>query len=324
MNKLRLIPEYEKVSKLYLSFENTFFNTRFGYGKAIAEIVDAVNALVPVEIFVKTDDENVLFKEFQKKRISLENVKIINKYSGTSITTSGFPIFAESTNGSEFFGITYNYLRNHENYDCSFKKIEKFGKWIVEKEGLKEIHLDFDFNSAAIAVMDDVVLVSEDIIDKNREVEIKDILIQLFSQDVYFVPSLPGDFTKDLDTFLMPLKNKTWIVSQYPTDSVQISAIDKTVSILKNLGHRIHFIPGLKSIKYGDINTMPNYVNSIILNSYILVPEYKIEEDRFIKEILENYGYKVVGIDSRKIVESNSVLHCISRTLPYLTKGSIK
>ncbi|GEM_PF-2950618 len=321
VNKVRLIPEYEKVSKLYLSFENEFFNTRFEYGKAISDIVKAVNGKLPIEIFVKADDENILVGEFLKHRISLENVKIINKYSGTSITTSGFPIFGERVSDSKSVGITYNYLRSHENYESSFKEIEKFGKWIIEKEGLVEINLNFDFNSAAVAVMDEVVLVSEDIIEKNRETEIKEILRKLFAQDVHFVPSLPGDFTRDIDTYLMPLRNKIWIVSQYPKGSDQRTAIDKTVSILKDLGHQIHFVPGLKIIKYDDIDTMPNYVNSIILNDLVLVPEYKIGEDSFIKEILISYGFEVAGIDSRKIVESNSVLHCISRTLPVFERG---
>jgi len=35
---MRLIPEYEPVEKLYLSFIHPFFNTRFHYGKAQCEI----------------------------------------------------------------------------------------------------------------------------------------------------------------------------------------------------------------------------------------------------------------------------------------------
>ena len=329
MEKIRLIPEYEEVSKLYLSFENEFFNTRFKYGKAIADIVNAVAGNIPIDIFVKSGDKEILVKEFKDNNTSTSNVKFIDKYSitmvinliidkssGTSITTSGFPIFAESKDNTKRFGLTYNYLRNHEKYDKSFQEIEEFGKWIVAKESLSEINLDFDFNSAAVAVMDDIVLISDDIINKDREEEIKSTLKNLIVQNVYFIPSLPGDYTNDLDTYLFPVKNKVWIVSKYPNNSLQERSISKTISLLQELGHTIHFVPGLENIKYNDINTMPNYTNCIMINDLVLVPEYKRDEDRKIKDILENYGFKVKGIDSRKIVESNSVLHCISRTLP--------
>ena len=316
MNKVRLIPEYKQVSKLYLSFENIFFNTCFKYGKAVADIVKAVEGSIPIEIFVKSGDEEILAKELKENNTSISNVEFIDKYSGTSITTSGFPIFAENMNDSDLYGITYNYLRDHPNYNDSFKIIEEFGKWIIQKEKLKEINLNFNFNSAAVAVMDDVVLISDDIIDKSRESKIKNTLMELIEQDIYFVPSLPGDHTKDLDTYLLPLKNKVWIISRYPENSLQESSILRTISLLQNLGHTIHFVPGLENIKYNDIDTMPNYTNCIMINDLVLVPEYKRYEDRVIKDILETHGFKVKGIDSRKIVESNSVLHCISKTLP--------
>lgn len=316
MNKVRLIPEYKEVSKLYLSFENDFFNTRFKYGKAIADIVKAIDGKVPIEIFVNHGDESFLYRELDSIDLFSNNVTLISKYSGTSITSSGMPIFAESNENNKLFGITYNYLRDHEQYNHSYKKIEEFSKWLIVKENIGEINLNFDFNSAAISVMDEIVLISDNILNKNREDEIKLFLYNLIEQDIHFVSSLPGDFTNDLDTYLFPVKNKVWVISEYPDNTLQRKTIDKTVSLLKGLGHTIHFVPGLDNIKHDDIDTMPNYTNSIILNDLILVPEYAREEDAVIKNILKIYGFEIKGIDSRKIVESNSVLHCISKTLP--------
>jgi hypothetical protein len=35
---IRLIPEYEPVEKVLFAFSHEFYNTRFGYGRAIADI----------------------------------------------------------------------------------------------------------------------------------------------------------------------------------------------------------------------------------------------------------------------------------------------
>ncbi|MCD4776181.1 MAG: hypothetical protein K8S15_09065 [Candidatus Aegiribacteria sp.] len=53
---MRIIPEYEPVGKLYLSFAQDFFHSRFNYGRTICEMARAVADRITVEVFVSEDE----------------------------------------------------------------------------------------------------------------------------------------------------------------------------------------------------------------------------------------------------------------------------
>lgn len=310
---IKLIPEYRAVDKLYLSFANEFFNTRFGYGEVITRIVKILKNKVDIEIFVNNGDSEYLESELIKLGLSLSDVITNENYYGTSITTTGFPLLGENNLGIKY-GLVY------KTYD---PKIDEFGSYICKKDRLKEINLGFRFNSAAVAINDDLVLVSVDELqEKNKttgevlcadysEKELK--LREILDNEVILVPSLPGELTCDLDTFLMPIKPKVWISADYGENSVQNSVIDYVISLLKERKHIVHQIPGLKSVVYDDINTLPNYQNSIIINNIAIVPAYNIVQDLEIQNLLREYNFEVHAINCSKLIESNAALHCISR-----------
>ena len=67
--------------------------------------------------------------------------------------------------------------------------------------------------------------------------------------------------------YLWPIAPKVWIVSQYPAGSAQEQSIAPALKVLAFHGHTIHRVPGLESLIYDDINTMPNYANGVILSN---------------------------------------------------------
>ena len=52
---MRFIPEYSPARKLVLCFANDFFNTRFHYGRAHAQIIRACRGF-PVEMHVEASE----------------------------------------------------------------------------------------------------------------------------------------------------------------------------------------------------------------------------------------------------------------------------
>lgn len=312
--KLRIIPEYEPVSKLFLCFVHDFYNSRFKYGKALAEIIQTALPFVEVELFIAENEIEIFQDELQKKGISVEDIQLNFNTPNRSILNEWAPIFCTDENGKGY-GITFNWLRNHPDYN-ELSYLEKFSSRLVKYMGLEEYHLNFNFSTAAIIVNENIVLVSKHYLNDENESEITLFENILKQSQVIPVPPLAEELTFDLDTYLLSIKPKVWILSDYSNNIPQGKSIAFTKNILKELGHTIHLVPGVERICYDDINTIPNYTNCIILNNAVLVPAYNRKEDKYIQGILSDYGFDVFPIDSRDIVLTNSVLHCISKTLP--------
>ncbi len=111
----------------------------------------------------------------------------------------------------------------------------------------------------------------------------------------------------------MPIKPKVWISANYEKNPAQNKVIKNVISILEKRNHIVHQVSGLEPIVYDDVNTLPNYQNSVIINEIALVPSFNRAEDIEIQNIFKSYGFLVYAIDCSKIVESNALLHCISR-----------
>jgi len=239
--------------------------------------------------------------------------KIILKYAN-SITSSVIPVFAK--NQDKYYGITHNILRN--KFGSELENEELFMKWICEKEKISEFQMNFDFNGPAMIAMNDILLVSINSIRRNpgQEEIIKDFFRNFVYQKVIFIPSLPEEVTDDLDTYLFPIKNKHWITSKYPENSPQNKVIENVLELLSAEGHSFSYVTGLARIIEKDMDYIPNYPNALMINNLILTPSFNRKEDSIIVDILQNLGFKVVPIFCGDIAQSNSMLHCISKTMP--------
>jgi hypothetical protein len=315
--KLRIIPEYEPVSRLFLCFVHNFYNSRFKYGKALAEIIQAALPYVEVELFIAENEIEIFQGELKKTGISINDTQLNFKTPNRSILNEWAPIFCTDEN-RKGYGLTFNWLRNHPDYK-ELSYLEKFSGSFAKYLALEEHHLDFNFSTAAVSVNENIVLVSKHYLSEENDYEITQLKNILKQNQIIPVPPLAEELTFDLDTYLLAIKPKVWILSDYPQNSPQSKSIAFTKNILMAMGHTIHLVPGLERICYDDINTIPNYTNCIILNNAVIVPAYNRKEDKYIQGILSDYGFDVFPIDSRDIVLTNSVLHCISKTLPVLS-----
>ena len=309
---MRLIPEYEPVRKLYLSFVHDFFNTRFHYRQALCEIIAAANSFVDVELFLSVRDMENWFAEERKNPLCQSAQYCTNNDSpNRAILMEYVPFFAEDDNVQPV-GLVFHNPQLEES-----DKLKQFSQRMVSNLGIPCVDMGFDFSSAHVAVNEEVVLLSDHWFQGEEGAGRLEYFQSNFpGQDFHVIPSLAGDITHDLDMFLWPIKPRVWIASEYPAGLPQVESMEPALQVLNDYGHVIHRVPGLEPIIHDDINTMPNYANGVILNQAALVPAYQREEDGIVQGILEDHGFQVFPIDCRQVILTNSGVHCISKTVP--------
>ena len=308
---MRLIPEYEPIEKLQLCFVQEFFNERFQCGKTLCQMIRAAHPHAQVELFASSADLPYLHREFEQHHVDPQMLQVHCDSPGRIYLAESAPIFAECDDG-ETAGILFSVPKLQQAAE-----VEAFGRRLVNRLHVKPLEMNLPFRPAALAVNEDVALLSQDAIKEEDREATQAFFQEHFPRQTFnLVPSLAGDVTHDLDMFLWPIAPKVWIVSEYPDHTPQARSIAPAIEILLAHGHTVNRVPGLEPVIYADINTMPNYANGVILNHAALVPVYGRQEDEVVQRILHNYGYEVLPVDCTDIILSNAAVHCLSKTVP--------
>ena len=76
-------------------------------------------------------------------------------------------------------------------------------------------------------------------------------------------------------------------------------------------------VPGTAPRQDGDL-CIASYMNFLITNSGIIVPQYEDENDQLALEQIQAMfpHHKVVGVDTREIVYGGGNIHCITQQMP--------
>jgi hypothetical protein len=308
---MRIIPEYEPVGKLYLSFVQQFFHSRFNYGKAICDIAKAVADRITVEVFVSENETEFFLGLLEQNDIKQDEIVLNHDSPERSIIQDYFPIFGEDEEGIGIGLLFSNERMNNQDH------LYRFSERVLDSIGIPALVMNESFATAKISVNEDLCLISEYLANGDSGLRRLQFLRKNFPSQVFVpVPTLKGDSTKDLDMYLWPIKPGIWLASQYPENSSQEQSVRPAIRRIEEHGHEVIRIPGLDRIAYDDVNTMPNYANGILINGCALYPSYCKPEDEIVGEILKANGLEAIPIDCRDIILSNSGLHCISKTVP--------
>ena len=147
-NEMRIIPEYEPVGKLYLSFVKHFFHTRFKYGRTICEIAKAVADRVTVEVFVSEDDTDFLLGLLEQNDIKPDKVELNHESSKRGIIQDYFPIFAEDEEGNGLGLLFRNErLKNSDHLRC-------FSARVLNSIGITGLAMNGDFPPAPVIALE--------------------------------------------------------------------------------------------------------------------------------------------------------------------------
>jgi len=308
---MRIIPEYEPVGKLYLSFAQDFFHSRFNYGRTICEMARAVADRITVEVFVSEDETEFFLDLLEQNDLKPDEIVLNHDSPERGIIQDYFPIFGESEHG-EGLGLLFS----NERLEGS-DRLSRFSSRVLNSLGIPALVMNDSFGTAVISVNEDLCLIAEDMANGDSGLRRLQFLRKNFPAQVFVpVPTLKGDSTRDLDMYLWPIKPGIWLVSQYPENTPQEQSVQPAIRRIEEHGHAVIRIPGLDRIAYDDINTMPNYANGILINGFALYPSYCQPEDEIVGEILKANGLEAIPIDCRDIILTQSGLHCISKTVP--------
>jgi len=308
---MRIIPEYESVGKLYLSFVQNFYHSRFNYGRTICEMARVVADRVTVEVFVSEDETEFFLDLLEQNDVKPDEIVLNHDSPKRGIIQDYFPIFAEDEKGNGL-----GLLFSNEYLDAR-EFLYRFSERTLNSIGIFALVMNESFGTAVISVNEDLCLIAEYLANGDSGLQRLQFLRKNFPSQVFVpVPTLKGDSTRDLDMYLWPIKPGIWLASQYPENTPQEQSVLPAIRRIEEHGHEVIRIPGLDRIAYDDVNTMPNYANGVLINGCALYPSYCKPEDEIVGEILRVNGLDAIPIDCRDIILTQSGLHCISKTVP--------
>ncbi len=141
-----------------------------------------------------------------------------------------------------------------------------------------------------------------------------------------FLKPLDGEPLGHIDMFLtMAAKNIVLVGSCDPlVDATNAAILDENAQRMNELKvddepMKVVRVP-MPSHEDGNWRT---YTNVIYANGVVLVPQYPDCDPAADKQALEIYqqtlpGWKVIGIDSSKLIQQRGALHCISLNIPLI------
>ena len=163
--------------------------------------------------------------------------------------------------------------------------------------------------------------------------EIRLLLMDRFNlMDFVFLDNLNysgGGIWKHVDMYMKVIDYETILVSSYPDYLPDYPVLESIVELLENT--QTYFGKPYKVIRIpappkanGEWATTQNdemrtYINSIILNSSVIVPSYNMPEwDNQAKAIYEENmpGYTIEMVDSRMLTILGGAIHCITKEVP--------
>lgn len=294
---------------MVFAFAEAFYNTRFGYGKTIAELTQRLHQRVNIEIFCSAEDRSYLEFEMRGRGLSDDAYSVLEPVPDHCTLNSFMPNFGVNNDG-DLCALTFPFLTDHPDYDPIFKHCEWIAENYLNKRNIPFLRMPFPFGTARLAANDRLVLVSS----KHHQHE------QWFNENIdqccCVVPHLETENTGDLDVFLVPVLPDTWLLTRFPSRRSENATVDSVKKLLEHHGQTVIPIPGLDPIRYDDVDCLPGYANMLLVNGLAIVPLYGCSEDRTMMKIMQVLGYTVCGVDGRKVAESNAVFHCMSKCIP--------
>jgi agmatine/peptidylarginine deiminase len=284
--KIRIFPEYELIDTVVFAFRNQFFNTRFGYGKIIAELTNILSQHIKIEIYVTDKDKVYLDREMEKAGVDESAYERIKTCPSECILNSFMPIFGYNREG-EIIGITFPFLPSDAAYETDLKQCEEYAKSYLNNRKIENIRMPFEFGATRIAANGNIALVS----NCHENSETRKWFESNITQKCFFVPYIETEPTRDLDVFMLPLSENKWLLTKFDKARREQKTIDYVSQLLRDLKQDVIFIPGMEKVKHDDVDCLPNYANCLIANDIAIVPKYGRKEDETIVEVLSDMRF---------------------------------
>lgn len=328
--------DYSKVNNLLLAYPERFYNEY----ESLTSFYDSLIEVIPnsIQLWIVCNNQSSIEKlkrKFHYKKLNPLGIKgwdeiwlrdCIGLKRGKEIIKPYYhPNYCEMSDPS-----FYNY----------YYKINKLSKIIVKEcIGDKIINLPLKLDGGNFVNNGTLALLTDKVVLDNRELsrsEITAIIKEFTGLHAVILPKNPNDNVGHLDSFLAFTNQSKACISNYPSLpflKLDIELLYKIRAILEEEKievFEIHDRPidepvacncYLKGKKACFSSARGSYLNFLRLNDTIIIPEYTLptqKETKYYnsinKEILENQGFEVIGINCDHLSRKGGSLHCISYT----------
>jgi len=253
---------------------------------------------------------NIECQKIIKDKIPCHNIDFID-YQLDSIWIRDYaPIWLQCRETQEFKLANFPYGANHfgkkERDDrFSYKLSEVVGLPLELDFPRKEIPFYFDGGNLFV---DEELNCFTSIREDDPPLKFRQrLLAHINCDNVITMNTIPEEPTGHVDTFMKILPHKKVLLASYQSQKFKVE-MDKNKTILENLGYEIIEIAHSDREGY----THWSYLNSLIIEEKVFVPQYDLDEDEKAFQIYKDIGFTVIPIKARKIMKENGSLHCIT------------
>lgn len=212
---------------------------------------------------------------------------------------------------NEFVRFTYNpnylqtpeYLKTITNTDAVCKKIGiETTKSEILVDGGNVV------NSANKVIMTEKVFKENSLYERNDLINKLKVLFQ--TDELYFIPSQPYDYTGHADGMVRFVDDNTILINDYKNESKSFR--NKFEKAIAKTGLKYITIPYAPSSNNKQANG--DYINYLQMKDIIFVPMFELKEDEVVLKQFEQIfkGKRIVAINAKEIAKEGGVLNCIT------------
>lgn len=334
-NKIKLIPSYSKIKKLFLVFpsmENRN-NCQNEFIYFISTILKTINNL---KIIIVCDKNKIDYiKDIFEKNSLKENVNkgLYIEFFESSVVDIWIRDFAFIGNG--LINNKINLLKSTYNPRYALETClidDTCGRKICEKYSPNDFKtIPFVLDGGNVVCNDNFIICTEELFIENYKYfsinEIKNYFEENFEQKLIILPKDPISPISHSDSIISFIDNKTVLLPSYPNSSeyrMDERYISEVYKILKEnlpLDTEYIFIPSDLSDEINDcvFSDAYNYLNFLQLNNNIYMPSF-IDGQDYEQEIIHIFRKKfpylnLYFIPCNNIAKAGGLLHCISNTI---------
>lgn len=299
-----------------------FVTWRYGYGSGqdvifreiVREVVDVAKAF----IIVRTSSEQSNVSSYLNNGgVSLDSVEFY-QYSNNSIWMRDYgPWFMrKADNGEGIVDFVYNRPRPQD--DTIPWRIGS--SWSIPVYGSPLEHPGGNFMVDGLGTG----FASDLIYDENpgySTQEIDSLMLAYCGLEQFIVvPKMNIEYTGHIDLWTKNINDTLVLVGEYEPGHPNYELLNQNAALIashKNrdgINYRIARIP----MPWSTSSAPPTYLNSLFVNSKVLVPLWNEDEDSVAMAIYEQLmpDHDIVGIDCSSMAGSGGAIHCITMQIP--------
>lgn len=308
------IAEYDTVAGVVMYWNP---GNNQNYDQIVVAVADGIQSHATV--FMQTNGDNHrqhMISTFQNHGVSLDQIVFIDVYGDRIWIRDHGPLSIFDNDSLAFVGFD-DFAANHGDKDLP-ERLATY--WGINYYDLS--HIVFDGGNYMVDSHNRLFATNR-IYTNNPGVQQEEI-DEIFNtymgiEHIFVFLPMTNDYWGHLDMQIKLLNDTTFIISTVDTWHEDYLVLQDNYNILQSIQH-----PEGKTYQIVQIPKAQNwktYINSLIVNSAVLVPVYDDPLDEHALQIYRELmpGKEVIGINCNAMIHWEGAIHCITKQIPPFT-----